>query len=103
MMSDRAISDTGTAGNAVRGTINYHSVWTAPGEGWAGGVLRNDGSVSFSSTPTGFTAEYGTGNLVTDAGLFDTGGGAGLPPGATSSLDPPRLVLQNSTATVSED
>ena len=57
MMSDRAISDTGTAGNASRGTIDYHSVWTAPGEGWAGGVLRNDGSVSFSSTPTGFTAE----------------------------------------------
>ena len=48
MMSDRAISDSGAAGNAVAGDINYHSVWTEVGsEEWTGAVQRNDGSTEF--------------------------------------------------------
>lgn len=102
LMTDRAIKDDpANPFNATRGTINYHSVWTGPGEGWSGGVLRNDGSVSFSNTPTGFTVSYGRGPLVTDAGLFDNA--ATLPPGANSVLDIPRMVLFNGTATLNDN
>ncbi|MEO0513888.1 MAG: prepilin-type N-terminal cleavage/methylation domain-containing protein [Planctomycetota bacterium] len=71
IMSDRAISDSGTGGNAQAGTYNYHSVWTENGSGeWAGAVQRNDGSASFSSTPDDFDTQYGQAATIQNDNLF---------------------------------
>ncbi|MEM9913567.1 MAG: prepilin-type N-terminal cleavage/methylation domain-containing protein [Planctomycetota bacterium] len=95
VFSDRAISDAGTAGNAALGVIDYHSVWTEAGsEEWKGGVARNDNSVEFATSPTGFTTRYGSASTIDDDELFAEEMGAGQ---AQANA---RMVLQNGTATL---
>jgi len=72
MLSDRAISDTGTVRN-LSGVNDsaFHSLWTEPGsERWEGSVQNNDGSTTFSKTATGFKTQYAAGPTNTNDHLF---------------------------------
>lgn len=69
--ADRGISDPGTGPNpSATNDTAFHSIWTGPGAGWEGSVLRNDGSVTFEKTPIANNTKYGNGPTNTNDNLF---------------------------------
>lgn len=91
LMSDRAISDDGTArGQAI---VPIHSLWSEPGDGWSGSALRNDGSVAFGNTQEDFQSQYANGEKQDSDNLFDDED--------ERDCDNARMVHFNDTATVS--
>lgn len=72
LFSDRAIADSGSAGNVTDpNQTNFHSIWTDQGSGrWTGSVQRNDGSVTLEQSPGGFTTRYGDGPKNNDDHIF---------------------------------
>ena len=56
----------------------YASVWTAhvEGDGWSGGVGRNDGSASHEMSPVLDNTKYGRGDLNQQDHLFESEGGS---------------------------
>jgi prepilin-type N-terminal cleavage/methylation domain-containing protein len=73
MLSDRAIRPGvfphGLPTSAT--DTDFNSIWTEPGSNqWSGGVLTNDGAVTFNNTALGYRSKYSDGPDNTDDHLF---------------------------------